>query len=316
MEEEARAGTWDIRLAYGRLPDEDLVQEDLCRDEVRPLCAPSHPAAMRGETFTSARAPDLIHTQWGPSYGSNVTWKDWFQHAAPRERIDMGAGHEVNASRAALALAEAGAGIALGQMLLASDALAEGRLVALSTQSLQLGQSYVIALAAARARQTEVQTFRTWLLDEVRPTPRDLPPSPPATPHRQRKCPHRVNVESILAHTVDEDGRVVDAGHDELAGLEGRCIEIDGRTPCQCAACMRTFDTNPGAARGQGRHQAFRRQALRSRLAHAPELMRRHAQDGERLVRLGHADLRRQFAHDLGQRLLEALSEACDLRKG
>lgn len=181
VEEEARPGAWDIRINYGRLPDEDLVQDDLCRDTVQPLCSPTHPAAQAG-AFTAALAPQLIHTQWGPSYGSNVTWKDWFQHVAPRERIDMSAGHEVNASRAALALAEAGAGIALGQMLLARDALAGGRLVTLSDESLQLGQSYVIALAAPRARQAEVQAFRSWLLEEVRRPPQGLPPHPPATP--------------------------------------------------------------------------------------------------------------------------------------
>jgi LysR family transcriptional regulator, glycine cleavage system transcriptional activator len=182
VEEEARPGEWDVRLNYGRLPDEDLVQEDLCLDVVRPLCSASHPAAQRADAFTTAMSPDLIHTQWGASYGSNITWKDWFQHHAPRERIDMAAGHEVNASRAALALAEAGAGIALGQMLLAGPALADGRLVALSDHTLPLGQSYVIALSSARARQSEVQAFKTWLQDEVRRPPPDLRQHPPATP--------------------------------------------------------------------------------------------------------------------------------------
>jgi LysR family glycine cleavage system transcriptional activator len=172
VEEEARPGSFDIRINYGRLPDEDLVQDDLCRDTVMPVCAPSLLAAEGGRiAFTAALSSRLIHTQWGPSYGSNVTWKDWFQHAAPRERIDMSSGHDVNTSRAALALAEAGAGLALGQMLLARQSIADGRLSVVPESALPLGQSYVIAVTAARQHQPDVQAFRAWLLEEAKPMP-------------------------------------------------------------------------------------------------------------------------------------------------
>ena len=185
VEENVTPGHWDIRINYGRLPDDDLVQEDLCRDAVAPLCAPSHPAAAGAERdLTAADSAALIHTQWGPSYGSNVTWKDWFQQVAPRERVDLSTGHQVSASRTALQLAESGCGIALGQMLLAQAALDAGRLVALSRHSLPLGQSYVIAMPAARHRQADVQAFAAWLLAEITsaaPAPR---PHPPATPTR------------------------------------------------------------------------------------------------------------------------------------
>jgi LysR family transcriptional regulator, glycine cleavage system transcriptional activator len=195
VEEESRPGAFDLRINYGRLPDEDLVQEDLCHDVAVPVAAPGFGMDEGNTSFTAALSPRLIHTQWGPSYGSNVTWKDWFQHVAPRERIDMAAGHDVNASRAALALAETGAGIALGQRLLAGQALAEGRLVRLSESELPLGQSYVIAITTARQHQPDVQAFRTWLLAEVtaQPAPQDLRPHPPATPTRRvrRSASHR-----------------------------------------------------------------------------------------------------------------------------
>lgn len=195
VEEEARAGSFDLRINYGRLADEGLVQEDLCRDVVVPVASPGF-AADEGElSFTAALSPRLIHTQWGPSYGSNVTWKDWFQHVAPRERIDMAAGHDVNASRAALALAEAGAGIALGQRLLARSAVEDGRLAILSESGLPLGQSYVIAIASPRQHQPDVQALRTWLLAEVSspPQPPGPRPHPPATPTRRvrRSASHR-----------------------------------------------------------------------------------------------------------------------------
>ena len=43
-------------------------------------------------------------------------------------------------------------------------------------------------------------------------------------------------MERIVPHTVNEHGRVVDAGHHELARLEGSTIEIDGRTTRERAA--------------------------------------------------------------------------------
>ena len=66
----------------------------------------------------------------------------------------MGKGHDVDASRAALQLAEHGVGIALGQRLMARQALQRGALVAASPHALPLGQSYIIATPIARRPPT------------------------------------------------------------------------------------------------------------------------------------------------------------------
>jgi LysR family transcriptional regulator, glycine cleavage system transcriptional activator len=132
----------DLRISYGRLPSAEVLQVELCRDEVLPMCAPSF---RRGrQRFTSALSKHLIHTLWGS--------------------IDGSAGHQVNASRLALQLAQAGAGIVLGQRWLAGPLLQRGDLVILSEKALPLGQSYHVSLPPSRARQPDVIALRDWLL--------------------------------------------------------------------------------------------------------------------------------------------------------
>ncbi|MFO1035119.1 MAG: LysR substrate-binding domain-containing protein [Hyphomicrobiales bacterium] len=159
----------DLRLSYGRLATQDAVQDELIRDAVLPLCAPAYLSGKGGSlAFTSDLATDLIHTAWGSAYGSNPTWRDWFSAFAPRQRIDMAAGHVVDASRFALQMARGGAGVALGHRWLAQTDIAEGRLVIASPHSLPLGQSYFLATPQARARRPEVLAFTAWLKDEVK----------------------------------------------------------------------------------------------------------------------------------------------------
>ena len=183
IEETAEHNSFDVRLSYGRLPDEDLVQDELWRDDVLPLCSPEFLAQHGGQiSFSPALAGVLIHTQWGASFASNATWRDWFHAYAPAVRIDMGKGHDVDASRAALQLAEQGVGVALGQRLMARQAMRRGTLIEASRNALPLGQSYIIATPLARDRQPDVQAFRRWLTERVREPEATLPPHHTATP--------------------------------------------------------------------------------------------------------------------------------------
>jgi LysR family transcriptional regulator, glycine cleavage system transcriptional activator len=183
VEETATHNSFDLRLNYGRMPNDDLVQDELWRDEVLPLCAPAFLVQHGGQVnFASTVASQLIHTQWGASFASNATWRDWFHAFAPGTRIDMGKGHDVDASRTALQLAELGVGIALGQRLMAQQSLHSGTLVSASPHALPLGQSYIVATPLARNRQPDVQVFRTWLLEQVRNPAANPPPHRTAIP--------------------------------------------------------------------------------------------------------------------------------------
>ncbi len=142
----------DLRLCYGRHHYPGLVVEELAADRVMPLCRPGLLAgkdALKGPEDLSRHK--LIHTDWGPDFATHPTWADWFRAAglaSPREAAE---GHRVTMSSLALDLAALGAGIALGQELLARSELAAGRLVSPFGPALPLKVSYCLVYPHARS---------------------------------------------------------------------------------------------------------------------------------------------------------------------
>lgn len=155
----------DVRICYGRHLYPDLLNTVLIHDEVLPLCTPTMPeggmdGAIRPEDI---RDEDLIHTNWGPSFASHPTWADWFAHVGAARVPDVGRGHRVGMSSLAIDLALSGAGIALGQRLLARDEILDGRLRAPFGQSIPLGHPYCAVLAHAKSQKPGVGSFVEWL---------------------------------------------------------------------------------------------------------------------------------------------------------
>ncbi len=154
----------DVRICYGAHLYPDLANTLLVQDEVLPLCAPV--LLDRGviDSSSPGSLPDtlLIHTNWGPSFASHPTWADWFARAGLDRAPDVGQGHRVGMSSLAIDLAAAGAGIALGQRLLAGDELANGGLVAPFGQSVPLGHPYCAVHAHAKAQKPAVRSFVDW----------------------------------------------------------------------------------------------------------------------------------------------------------
>jgi LysR family transcriptional regulator, glycine cleavage system transcriptional activator len=113
-------GGADLRIGYGELPYQNLLNVPLVQDFVLPLCAPG---------FAGFDRDDLvIHTDWGLSYASLPVWRDWAVlagHAAPDPRTGLHAG----APSLAIGMAQAGLGLALSNALIASAALSAGGLI-------------------------------------------------------------------------------------------------------------------------------------------------------------------------------------------
>jgi LysR family glycine cleavage system transcriptional activator len=154
----------DIRICYGTHLYPDLANTLLVQDEVLPLCAPVLMNQGVLDPTSPGSLPDtaLIHTNWGPSFVSHPTWADWFARAGLDRAPDVGQGHRVGMSSLAIDLAVAGAGIALGQRLLAGDEIANGRLVAPFGQSIPLGHPYCAVHAHAKAQKPAVRAFVDW----------------------------------------------------------------------------------------------------------------------------------------------------------
>ncbi len=165
----------DLRLCYGNTLYPELATHNLALDRVTPLCAPGFLDRLgtRPQQPEGLADDDLIHTDWGPSFASHPTWRDWFRaHGWGRERDpDPAKGHRVPQSSFALRLAEQGLGICLGQKLLAQDALRDGRLIAPFQTSLPLGQPYCAVHPHAKGYKADLRHLLAGIQEGLRQAP-------------------------------------------------------------------------------------------------------------------------------------------------
>lgn len=151
----------DLRLGYGsgHYPDQAVLP--VGHDVVQPMCSPAylarHPEVEKAG-IDAVPDDDLLHTSWGPSFGSNPSWRAWAVAAGLRSRSDK-MGFHVGRSSLALDLARAGMGVALAQRMMAAGDLAAGTLVTLSAVTLALGHPYCLAYPRAKARKRDLQAL-------------------------------------------------------------------------------------------------------------------------------------------------------------
>lgn len=155
----------DLRLCYGDHLYPELAVEVLCRDAVAPVCVPGFLVHdERGELQPGLlRDQDLIHTDWGPAFASQPSWHDWFGAAQIDRAPDIGLGHRVGTSSAALDFAVGGAGVALGQHLLAHQDLKAGRLIIAFGPMLPLKHPYCLVCPREKVGRPQVQRMISWL---------------------------------------------------------------------------------------------------------------------------------------------------------
>jgi LysR family glycine cleavage system transcriptional activator len=151
----------DLRICYGSNLYPELRSVLLVHDRVEPMCSPDYRA--RHPDIADVPDDDLIHTNWGPSFGSHPTWQDWFARRGLARQPRDASGHRAGMSSLALDLARAGLGVALGQRLMAEGDLKSGKLVTLSDLSVNLGHPYSIIHAPAKARKAGLAPLIDWL---------------------------------------------------------------------------------------------------------------------------------------------------------
>lgn len=148
----------DLRISYGDYHYPGLRMVRLVHDEVLPVCAPEFWRRHGDGAASLANLHEsmFIHTNWGPNYASHPSWADWFEAAGTSRSPDPSHGRRVGLSSLAIASARLGLGIALGQRVMASDDIAAGRLIALSTTSVRLGHPYCAFMPPAKADRADV----------------------------------------------------------------------------------------------------------------------------------------------------------------
>ncbi|MDR6267457.1 LysR family transcriptional regulator [Roseobacter sp. N2S] len=144
-----RAGV-DIHISYGGRQYPDHIKTALFTDAVQPMAAPQIAA-----NLTNAAR---IEIDWGRNFTSAPRWSDWYtltQTAPPATPPNWIA----TSTGMALTLAEQGAGIVLGQVALAHQALAQGKLVALDPRNMPLPAAYFAITGHHQSRNSKVQTL-------------------------------------------------------------------------------------------------------------------------------------------------------------
>jgi len=145
----------DLRLSYGEHLYPELVTLPLVRDEVTPLCTPAYAKRVPLDPQDPGSLPerDLIHMDWGASFASYPTWSEWFALAGKPRSPGGGLGHKTSMSSLAIDLALSGAGVALGQRLLARQDLVSGALIAPFAARLPLTHPYCLVYPYAKAEK-------------------------------------------------------------------------------------------------------------------------------------------------------------------
>jgi len=154
----------DIRLSYGPHYREHPT-EDIARDAVYPVCAPSLSSTINAGDGPLAGLP-LIHTDWGPTGASFPSWRNWFEAAGVQSGRAAQRGLSANSSRAALDLAISGLGVALAQGVYCAEAVEDGRLIRPAAGAIALRQPYCLTIPERSARRDVVAAFRGWLIKE------------------------------------------------------------------------------------------------------------------------------------------------------
>jgi LysR family glycine cleavage system transcriptional activator len=151
----------DLRICYGQHLYPEMITHSLLRDAATPLCSPDFLSRRTRPLEDPATLLDseLIHIDWGASFASYPTWAEWFSAAGADRMPQIELGHTATMSSLAVDLAATGCGIALGQLLLARDELADGRLVAPFAQTLALGHDYCAVYPHSRKGKRAVKAF-------------------------------------------------------------------------------------------------------------------------------------------------------------
>mgnify|MGYP005824290393 CR=1 FL=1 len=112
----------------------------LFADRVVPICAPGFLTAERRIADLADRW--LIHTDWGPAWRDDPSWRAWFAQIGVAREAAPNTGVRAHLTGHAVALAAGGVGVALAPMELVRPLVEQGRLIVPHPASLAMEGVY------------------------------------------------------------------------------------------------------------------------------------------------------------------------------
>jgi LysR family glycine cleavage system transcriptional activator len=151
-----------IRYGPGNWTNVEAVK--LSDVEVFPVCSPKLVAGRSNLTPLDLRDHNLLHEQ------RKEWWNDWLA-AAKVDGVEGWRGATFQ-NHLAIEAAEAGQGFALGDQILCTDSILDGRLVRPFSVDIREAFSYYIVRAKGTKETPPYRAFREWLMSEMAETNR------------------------------------------------------------------------------------------------------------------------------------------------
>lgn len=158
----------DVGIRYGSGEYPGLETDFLLPQQVYPVCSPN--LLEKGppiQTPADLQHYTLIHGDYYYLDAAYPDWEMWFKTVGVEDSNSTHGLHFSNAEMVVQAAVE-GQGIALIGSVVAEDDLKAGRLIRPLDHTIPMEFAYYFVCTKAKARQPRVQSFRTWLLDEVK----------------------------------------------------------------------------------------------------------------------------------------------------
>jgi LysR family glycine cleavage system transcriptional activator len=153
-----------IRFGHGRYPG--LVSELLLSDAVTPVARPDLMASGRPATPADVLGFPLLTDVSNETEVDRAGWAHWLASLGvepPRGRDAQ----DFNQSALTIGAAASGLGVAMAQLTLVGDDLANGTLVQVYPHELPLPSSYYLVTTRAGSREPAIKAFRDWLVGEA-----------------------------------------------------------------------------------------------------------------------------------------------------
>ena len=161
---QSAAAEADIAIEWGSFHDSDnVIAERMTHEAVFPVCSGS---ICSNRTLSEAT---LLHRHGFRDRYDFPDWQAFLCTVGLADRVgpDPYAGPSVG-DALIMSAVRAGMGVALASTTITHDDLSSGNLIRPIDEAMAINAGYWLLIPEAVRRQTEVQAFRTWLLEELR----------------------------------------------------------------------------------------------------------------------------------------------------
>lgn len=153
----------DVAIRFGTGNDTGVYSRELIREWMTPMMTPE--LALQFQDAKSLATATLIHDDSISFFKSPADWRAWSK--AADVPLDTSHGPRFSQADHALDAAQAGAGVVLGRVSLATRALDQGRLVAPFSIGVVAESQFRFICPMGTEKRPHVAAFEAWVLKEI-----------------------------------------------------------------------------------------------------------------------------------------------------